>query len=191
MNASTKRDAWYAVQVRTRWEASTATLLDGKGYRTFLPTHTWENRWRRGASKGARAPLFPGYVFCQFDPSARLPILVTPGVIAVVGGGRVPVPIDDSEIEAIQRVVSSALQARPWPYLEVGEHVRIHSGPLGGLQGILTNFKGVSRVVVSISLLSRSIAVEIDRSNVCSIRSIGPGVVTTLSFPRLLEGIAG
>lgn len=181
---------WYAVQVKTRWEGSTAALLGGKGYQTFLPTHLVEKLWGRGASKGTLAPLFPGYVFCQFDPSVRLPILVTPGVIAVVGTGRVPVPVEDSEIETIQRVVSSGLQAKPWPYLEVGEQVRIQGGPLRGLQGILTSFKGVSRVVVSISLLSRSVAVEIDRLSVCAIRAVAPDLLRPISLSPLLEGIA-
>lgn len=190
MSARSSCRQWYAVQVKTRWEGSTAALLGGKGYRTFLPTHLVEKLWGQGTSKGTSAPLFPGYVFCQFDASVRLPILMTPGVIAVVGTGRVPVPVEDSEIEAIQRVASSGLQAKPWPYLEVGEQVRIQGGPLSGLQGILTSFKGVSRVIVSISLLSRSVAVEIDRFSVCPIRSVVPDLLRPLSLPTLLEGIA-
>lgn len=188
MSARPSCDRWYAVQVRTRWETSTTTVLGGKGYRTFLPTHAVQKPWGRNTSKGSPAPLFPGYVFCQFDPSARLPILVTPGVIAVVGTGRTPIPVEDSEIEAIQKVVSSGLQAKPWPYLEVGEQVRIQSGPLTGLKGILTSFKGVSRVVVSISLLSRSVAVEIDRSTVSPVRCIPNEVLRPIAFGPLLQG---
>jgi transcription antitermination factor NusG len=110
------------------------------------------------------APLFPGYVFCHFDAQKRLPILITPGVMSVVGRGRVPLPVEDSEIAAIQTVVSCGLQAEPCPYLEVGQRVRIETDVLQGLEGILTQLKGRHRIVVSVSLLQRSVALEIDRA---------------------------
>jgi transcription antitermination factor NusG len=117
------------------------------------------------------APLFPGYVFCQFDTQKRLPILVTPGVIAVVGQGKVPLPVDDAEIEAIRTLVSSGVPAEPWPFLELGQKVRIESDALRGLEGILVQFKGNHRVILSVSLLRRSVALEIDRA---CVRSLGP-----------------
>src|SRR5712692_797928 len=190
MNPEIHGDRWYALQVRSRWEGSTATLLSGKGYETFFPTYRAKKRWR-ASSREVAAPLFPGYVFCLFDAHKRLPVLVTPGVIAVVGRGRIPVPVEDSEIEAIQRVVSSGLRAEPWPYLEVGQQVRIQDGALSGLGGILTSFRGTSRIVVSVSLLCRSVALEIDRSGVCPVQSTGSAVLAPLSFPALLEGVAG
>jgi transcription antitermination factor NusG len=143
-------------------------------------------RWR-GKSTGVSAPLFPGYVFCQFDAVKRLPILVTPGVLAVVGRGRIPVPVEDSEIDAIQRVVSSGLRAEPWPYLEVGQQVRIQDGALRGLEGILTNFKGSRRIVVSVSLLCRSVSLEIERSAVYPIQSTRTAVVEPFAILPLLE----
>src|SRR5713101_1802136 len=170
MNTEHNAGAWYALQVKTRWETSTTTLLSGKGYRTFLPTFKKE-RLCRGKSQELTAPLFPGYVFCQFDPHNRLPVLVTPGVIAVVGRGRIPVPVEDSEIEAIQRMISSGLRAEPWPYLEVGQRVRIDDGALSGLRGILLSFKGTRRIVVSVSLLRRSVSLEIDRFSVSAMAS--------------------
>jgi transcription antitermination factor NusG len=188
MNAEPSGDRWYALQVRSRWESSTATLLLGKGYQTFLPTFMTEKPWS-GKSKEVAAPLFPGYVFCQFDALKRLPILVTPGVISVVGRGRIPVPVEDSEIEAIQMVVSSGLRAEPWPYLELGQQVRIEDGALRGLEGILTSFRGSRRIVVSVSLLCRSVALEIDRSRVCPIRSARSTVVGQLAIPRLLTPV--
>jgi transcriptional antiterminator NusG len=188
MNPETNGDRWYALQVRSRWEGSTATLLSGKGYQTFLPTYKAEKPWRSGARELA-APLFPGYVFCQFDVHKRLPVLVTPGVLNVVGSGRIPVPVEDSEIEAIQMVVSSGLRAEPWPYLELGQQVRIEDGALRGLEGILTSFRGSRRIVVSVSLLCRSVALEIDRSRVCPIRSARSTVVGQLAIPRLLTPV--
>jgi transcription antitermination factor NusG len=135
------------------------------------------------------APLFPGYVFCQFDAHKRLPVLVTPGVLSVVGRGRIPVPVEDSEIDAIQRVISSGLRAEPWPYLEVGQQVRIEDGALSGLEGILTSFRGSRRIVVSVSLLCRSVALEIDRSGVCPIQSARSTLVGQLAIPQLLEPV--
>jgi transcription antitermination factor NusG len=176
MSPGTDGQRWFALQVRTRWESSTAVLLSGKGYQTLLPTYQTKRRWD-GRLRQQNAPLFPGYLFCQFDVSNRLPILVTPGVIAVVGRGRVPVPVEDAEIAAIERVVSSSLRAEPWPYLEIGEKIRIESGALHGIEGVLIDFKGNHRIVVSVSLLRRSVALEIDRT---CVRSLGRGRVSAL-----------
>lgn len=150
-------------------EGSTAVLLEGKGYATFLPTFKLKKRWN-GKLREATSPLFPGYVFCQFDPLKRLPVLITPGVIAVVGRGKIPIPVDSAEIAAIQSVVSSGFFAEPCPYLEVGQRVRIEGEALHGLEGILLQIKGHQRIVVSVSLLQRSVALEIDR---CCVRPVG------------------
>jgi transcription antitermination factor NusG len=170
MSLETESQRWFALQVRARWESSTAVLLSGKGYQTFLPTYKTRRCWS-GKLREVDAPLFPGYVFCQFDAQKRLPILVTPGVVAVVRRGRIPLPVDDGEISAIQKVVSSGLRAEPWPYLELGQRIRIERDALQGLEGILIDFKGSHRIVVSVSLLRRSVALEIDRSYV---RPVGP-----------------
>jgi transcription termination/antitermination protein NusG len=179
---------WFALQVRTRWESSTAVLLSGKGYSTLLPTYQTKKRWN-GKVKQVSAPLFPGYVFCQFDALKRLPILVTPGVIAVVGRGRVPFPVNDSEIAAIQTMVASGFQAEPWPYLEVGQKIRIESDSLNGLEGILINFKGNNRIVVSVSLLRRSVALEIDRDCVIPVAPVKGSRLDTVPAHPLLQGV--
>jgi transcription antitermination factor NusG len=178
---------WFALQVRTRWESSTALLLSGKGYQTLLPTFKARKRWN-GRLREVNAPLFPGYVFCQFDAQKRLPILVTPGVLAVVGCGRVPLPVDDIEIASIQRVVSSGFRAEPWPYLEVGQKIRIESDALSGLEGILINFKGNHRIVVSVTLLRRSVALEIDRCSVKPVGSVRDSSLRPVTHP-LLQGV--
>jgi len=187
MDTPTNADRWYALQVRTRWENSATTLLSGKGYRTFLPTVKAKER-RSTRSKEIAAPLFAGYVFCQFDVANRLPILVTPGVIAVVGRGRVPIPVEDSELAALQTMVASGFEPEPWPYLEVGQSIRIEDGALAGLQGILVSFKGSRRIVVSISLLKRSVALEIDRSSVCPVQAPRTSDFGSLATPGLLQG---
>lgn len=190
MPIGTDTDRWYALQVRTRWESSTALLLSGKGYTTFLPTFRTEKRWS-GRVREIKAPLFPGYVFCRFDIQRRLPILVTPGVLAVVGRGRVPLPVDDSEIVSIQAVVGSGLRAEPWPYLEVGQRVRIENDALQGLEGILIQVKGNHRIVVSVSLLRRSVALEIDRNCVSPVgASRNTGFKPAATYPLLQRVIA-
>jgi transcription antitermination factor NusG len=187
MTLETDNQRWFALQVRSRWESSTALLLSGKGYQTLLPTYKARKRWSTGL-KDVNAPLFPGYVFCQFDAQKRLPVLITPGVIAVVGCGRIPLPVDDGEIVAIQRIVSSGLRAEPWPYLELGQRIRIESDALEGMEGILINFKGNHRIVVSVSLLRRSVALEIDRS---CVRPVGPARAAVLKpmAPSMLNEV--
>lgn len=174
-NVDAEGQKWFALQVRTKRESSAAVLLTGKGYQTLLPTYRRKSR-RNGKFRAVDAPLFPGYVFCQFDPQRRLPVLVTPGVIAVVSRGRIPLPVDDREIAAVQAIVSSELYAEPCPYLEVGQRVRIERDALEGVEGILTTFKGNHRVVISVSLLRRSVALEIDQAHITPVgvpRSVG------------------
>jgi transcription antitermination factor NusG len=128
-------------------------------------------------------------VFCQFDAQNRLPILITPGVIAVVGRGRVPFPVDDAEIAAIRKVVASGLSAEPWPYLELGQRIRIESDALRGLEGILISMKGNHRIVVSVSLLRRAVALEIDRSSIIPIGPARPVTVDTVQRRPVLQGV--
>jgi transcription antitermination factor NusG len=97
------------------------------------------------------------------NPLNRLPVLMTPGVIQIVGVGKTPIPVEEEEIAAIQRVGKSGLSTMPWPYLEVGHVVRIEEGPLHGLTGIVLKIKSGLKLVLSVSLLQRSVAVEIDR----------------------------
>jgi transcription antitermination factor NusG len=153
--------AWFAVQVRSQHEKAISLRLAGAGYAPFLPVYKCRRRWSDRV-KEVMLPLFPGYLFCRLDPKVRLPILKTPGVIQIVGSNRIPIPVEDTEIEAIRRLVSSGLPAQPWPFLAVGDRVRIECGPLRGVEGILTAFKGTHRLLVSITLLQRSVAVEID-----------------------------
>lgn len=159
---------WFALQVRSRWETPTAELLRGKGYDTLLPTYTSRRKWSDRV-KIVESPLFPGYVFCRFDVHNRLPVLITPGVISVVGRGKSPVAVDDAEIQSIQTAIGSGVSLEPWPYMEIGERVRIKQDVLDGMEGILTSFKGSHRVIISVTLLRRSVALEIDRSRIVPI----------------------
>jgi transcription antitermination factor NusG len=155
--------SWYAVRVKSRRENSVATHLGGRGYESFLPLRKCRHRWS-DRFKEIELPLFPGYVFCLCDPLNRLPILSIPGVVCIVGVGRVPLPVEDAEIAAIQSAVRSGLPRQPWPYLTIGHKVRIENGPLCGLEGILLSFKGHRRLVLSVTLLQRSVAVQVDEA---------------------------
>jgi transcription antitermination factor NusG len=155
------RNPWFALAVRSRYEFFAAASLARNGYEQFLPTYRCKRRWS-DRIKELELPLFPGYVFCKFDPEERLPILKTPGLICIVGIARRPMPVDESEIGAIRTLVSSGLSRQPWPYLRIGRRVRVCRGALDGLEGILVNFKGHDRIVLSVNLLQRSVAVEVE-----------------------------
>lgn len=152
---------WFAVQTKSRYENLVATLLRGKGYELFLPIYKSRRRWS-DRIKELELPLFPGYLFCRFNPLDRFPILVTPGVMQVVGVGKNPIPVDDSEIAALEAAIRSGLPRQPWSFLQIGQKVRIECKPLCGLEGFLVEFKGRHRLVLSVTLLQRSVAVEVD-----------------------------
>jgi len=161
---------WFALRVKSRHEHNVSAALSGKGYEWFLPLYKSRRAWS-DRIKEIQLPLFPGYVFCRFDPQYRLPILTTPGVAGIVGTSRRPIPIDESEITALQAAVHSGLPNYPWPFLQIGRRVRLECGPLRGLEGILVDFKGAHRLVLSVALLKRSVAVEVDSAWVISIPS--------------------
>lgn len=153
---------WFALRVKSRSEKVVSTIARHKGFEEFLPLYQSRRRWS-DRFKSVELPLFPGYVFCRINPEFRLPILTIPGVLSFVGIGRVPAPIDDAEIAAIQTAIGAGLLAEPYPFLEVGQRVRLAEGPLAGLEGLLVEVRKQQRLVVSVSMLKRSVAVEIDR----------------------------
>jgi transcription antitermination factor NusG len=164
---------WFALQVRTRQETGVAQQLRGQGYERFLPLYKLRKRWS-DRIKEVDAPLFPGYLFCRFNPQDRLPILKTPGVIQIVGFNNGPAAVDESEIQSIQTLVTAGAPHQPWPFLAAGDRVRIESGPLLGLEGILIDVKRSHRLVLSVTLLQRSVAVEIDSALITAISPTRP-----------------
>src|SRR5271155_4132413 len=115
---------WFALQVRTRNEAGVAEQLNRQGYERFLPLYKVRKRWS-DRIKEVDAPLFPGYLFCRFNPQDRLPILKTPGVIQIVGFNNSPTAFDEAEIRSIQTPVTAGIPHQPWPFLAAGDRVRI------------------------------------------------------------------
>jgi transcription antitermination factor NusG len=177
---------WFALQVRAKHEAGVAQFLAGKGYTWFLPTYKCRKRLCDRV-KVADAPLFPGYLFCRFEPQRRLPILTTPGVIQIVGYNRVPVPIDDIEISALQMLVNSGLPNQRWPFVRIGDRVQIEAGPLRGVQGILVAVKAGHRLILSVTLLQRSVAVQIDSAYVRSLETAAPALDRTITSDYQLQ----
>src|SRR3989442_1158314 len=153
--------SWFAVQTKTTHEKRVAYLFYYQDYKCFLPLYTCRRCWS-DRTKEVQLPLFPAYVFCRFNVHARSPILKTPSVIGIAGIAGKPVALDDDELAAIQRIHGSGLVASPHPFLRIGHRVRIQGGPLEGLEGIIEDVRRRNRLIVSVSLLQRSVAVQID-----------------------------
>jgi transcription antitermination factor NusG len=131
-------------------------------------------------------PLFPGYLFCRFDIQDRFPILVVPGVMSIVGIGKAPATIPESQISSLQQAITSGMQCRPWPFVQVGQSVSVVRGPLAGLKGIVIEDKSNLRLVLSLPLLQRAVAVEMDRSCV----DFAPPEATPESCRTIKRGLA-
>jgi transcription antitermination factor NusG len=155
--------SWFALRVRSNYERIASAHLRERGFEEFSPFYQVQRRWS-DRTKTMDQFLFPGYVFSRLNPHDRLLAVTAPGVVGLVGFGKVPCAIPDEEIESIRTMVSSGVLMKPWPFLEVGQRVLIERGPLAGAEGILQDVKGQFRLVVSISLLQRSVSAEVDRT---------------------------
>ena len=156
---------WFALTVKPRHEKAVAERLAARALESYAPLYRDRRRWSDRV-RTVELPLFPRYVFCRFRFADRLKVLSMPSVQAVVGFGGEPAPVRDEEIDAIKTLLGSGLAVVPWPYLRVGQRVRICEGPLSGLEGILAREKSAYRVVINVELLQRGVAVEIDRDAV-------------------------
>jgi transcription elongation factor/antiterminator RfaH len=161
MDPAGEKFPWYALQVWSRRESIIASHLEGQGLECFLPIYKCKRQWS-DRKKELDQPLFPGYLFCRFDLQNRRPVLMVPGVQQIVGIGRTPMPVEDGELDSIRQALASGLKNEPCPYFAIGERVRVNYGSMVDLEGILTNFKGSNRVVLSVTLLQRSVAMEVD-----------------------------
>ncbi len=155
--------------VRPGQEKSASRALSDRGYEEFTPLRRVRRQWSDRV-KELEVALFPGYLFCRFDADKRLPVLTAPGVFGIVSFGGVPHPLDDGEVSSVKALVASGKETQPWPYLKTGERVLIGSGPLSGVEGNLVQIKNQLRLVVSVTLLQRSVAVEVDSDSVLSVR---------------------
>jgi len=152
---------WYALTVKHQHEFPAQIALRLKGHETLLPTYRARREWSDRTVE-RELPLFSGYVFCRFPHRERATVLDTPGVGRIVGFGGNHTPVAEQEIAAIQTIMASKVAAHPWPYLRAGDRVRVARGPLRGLEGTLAEENDGARLVVSVELLGRSIAVRME-----------------------------
>jgi transcription antitermination factor NusG len=160
---------WYAIQVRSRCEKSVVAALERKAYEVLLPVRKRTTRWAHRLNV-VEEPLFPGYAFCSLRSDAGAKILTTPGVLRIVGIGRVAERIADVEIESLKKIMESGIDPEPWPYLRRGQAVVVH-GPLRGAEGIVVSCDDSAHMVVSVTLLLRLIAVRVERDWVTAINN--------------------
>jgi transcription antitermination factor NusG len=153
---------WFAVRTRARHEKRVASDLQEKSIRTYLPLCSVEHEWS-DRRKLVEAPLFPGYLFVKIPQTAqaRVPVLQTNGVSNFLGVRGIGIPIPEEEIKAIQQVLREGIPVEPHPFLRVGQRVRICGGSLDGMEGLLTGMGGKRNLVISIEVISRSVAIRI------------------------------
>ncbi len=153
---------WFAVTVKPQHERAVEAQLVAKSLEAYLPLYSSRRRWSDRV-KTLELPLFPRYVFCRFVFEDRLKVLSVPSISAIVAFGGMPCPITQDEIDIVKRLVGSGLPITPWPFLRIGDRVRIREGSLSGVEGILAKEKAAYRVVVNVHMLQRAVAVEIER----------------------------
>jgi transcriptional antiterminator NusG len=156
-------EEWFAIRTKSNRESVVSEGLIGKGYEVLFPRYRASSPRRKEPRRSvsvALRPLFPGYLFCKFDVLTRLPILTVPGVLNIVSNGKVPIAIDNSEIESLRVLMNSNLPIGPYPYLKVGDLVMLADGPLAGARGCIIQ-TDCKRLIVSITLLQRSVAVDV------------------------------
>lgn len=153
---------WYAIYVQSRHEKVIAFALRSKGFESCLPLSRIQQI--KGRQKSVvELPVFPGYVFCKFNSQERTPILRTPGIVRIISFGKELIPLLPEEVSSLQLLEQAKVPVEPWPFLTKGQWVYISEGPLAGMSGIVNECKKGLRVIVSLALLQRSVAVEVSQ----------------------------
>ena len=183
--ASRWASGWYALYTRHQCEKMVSQALSAKGFDAFLPQYRAIHRWK-DRRKELLLPLFPNYVFIRGGLDRMLNILTTPGVHSLVAWAGRPADIPQEEIDAVRRLVDSSLRIEPHPFLKCGDWVRIKSGPLEGIQGILVRKKSAFRLVLSVEMLAQSASAEVDITVVERVRC---GEVDRKDVPRIDRGV--
>jgi transcription termination/antitermination protein NusG len=156
---------WYAIYTKPRHEKRVAEQLIQKSVETLLPVYECIRRWKNGRHR-VHFPLFPGYAFVRIALKDRLDVIKVPGVIRIVGSDRGPLPLANEEIEGLQQGLAAGIDVLPHPYLAAGRRVRVVSGPLRGMRGIMIRRKGNYRIVVSLDLIMQSMMADVDIADV-------------------------
>jgi transcription antitermination factor NusG len=164
-NESGVAGSWHAIYTRHQHEKAIAQFLSAKGLQVFLPLYNATRRWK-DRTMHLSLPLFPCYLFLRGLKERRLEVVTTPGIVSILSINGEPATIPESEIEAVRRAIEWGNRVEPHPFLRCGDRVRVISGPLQGLEGILVRKKNLYRLVLSVEILERSAAVEVDVSAV-------------------------
>ena len=159
------RPEWYAVYANVRHEKRVKEFLDARMLECYLPAYRSVRRWQ-DRRKEVELPLFPGYLFVRIAYRSRLQVLTAPGVVHIVSFDGKPVPICEDEIETLRQTLSRGRNCEPHPYLKVGRRVRVRNGPLFGIEGTFVRRKEGYRLIISIELIMRSVATEVDEADV-------------------------
>jgi transcription antitermination factor NusG len=160
---------WYAAYTSANRERRVSEQLGARKVEHFLPLYASPRRWKDRRVK-LELPLFPGYVFVRTALQNRLQVLQVPGVVRLVGFDGAPTALPEDEIETLRTSLRNGLRVEPHPYLTVGRRVRVQGGALAGLTGILLRRKSGARFVVSVDLIQRSVAVEVDEVDLIAVR---------------------
>jgi transcription antitermination factor NusG len=155
------REQWFAVYTCANHEKRVAAHFQARGVEHFLPLYSSVRRWKDRRVR-LDLPLFPGYIFVRLTAEARLCVLEVRGVVRLIGFNGHPYPLPEGEIESLRAGIMNALRIEPHPYLSAGARVRIRRGPLAGAEGILVRKKNIHRVILSIDVIARSAAVEVE-----------------------------
>jgi transcription antitermination factor NusG len=160
-------ERWYAVHTRSNFEAQVAGQLASKGVENYLPAYEETRQWK-DRKKKITVPLFSGYLFAYFSDTAeeRVRVLATSGVAGILGWGGKLEPVQEEELAAVRNFLSARANCMPHPFLREGDWVRVKRGPLKGLEGYLVRSKNGSRLVISVSVVSQSVAAELDAADV-------------------------
>jgi transcription antitermination factor NusG len=177
VNSLSTERRWFAVYTTCRHEKRVARHLEQRQIEHFLPLYRTQHRWKDGSRVMVDLPLFPGYVFVRVDSRNRVGVLAVPGVVSMIGTALRPAPLPDFEVEKL-RTGLDPMRAEPHPLTIVGQRVRIKTGALSGVEGIVIRRKSGIRVVLTLSLLMQSIAIEVDGDDVEFLET---------SFPLTLE----
>ena len=157
--------SWFAVYTSSRREKWVAKQLCERGIESFLPLVEKAHHWSRRSAVHLQLPLFPNYLFVRITSPQRISVLQVPGVLGIVGRGSIPYPLPEAEIDMLRTSVEVG-KVEPHPYLTQGERVRIQAGPMAGMEGILLRKKNDLRLILTLDLIQRSVAVEIDADDV-------------------------
>lgn len=161
---------WYAGYTASRHEKRVAEHFAQRGVEHFLPLYETIHRWNNGRHR-VQLPLFPGYIFVRIALRDRRRVIEVPGFARLVGFNSLPCPLPEADIRRMKEALNKGVVAEPYPYLTVGTRVEIRNGPMQGMTGILLRRQNKCRVVISVDLIMRSMAVEVEAADVVPVRS--------------------